>query len=138
MNIGDWILITNIVVTSGITIFLQIKQKRENRKEYLDKKLMELERISLDYPYMEDVNYTCQWDKYKDKYTKGMLSPSECDKLLKYDVYTEMLFNLLSETYTFYESKNLLYSKFHRVQKTERRMLNHIAFKPWIRRHTQC
>lgn len=138
MNTGDWILITNIVLTSSLTIYLQIKQKQDARKEYLDKKLLELQRIAFEHPYVEDDDYTYKWDNLKSQYIKKELSASNREKFLKYDGYTEILFNLLSETYAFYKPKNFLYSKSCKIQKTEKKMLEYIAFKPWIRRHLQC
>ena len=94
----NWIMTASLVITMATTIVLQIKSSKESQKTFLDKQLFELQRMSLYDPFMEDKKYTSKWNDFKLDYQNDKLSDAEQHKFLKYEVYTEMLFNFGSVT----------------------------------------
>lgn len=122
--IQNWLVATSLVVTTIVTIVLQLRTSKNNQKEFLDKQLIELQRISFYDPFLEDENFTNQWNKMKEEYKNGILNENNRKDFLKYDVYTEMLFNFIEMSYHLY--------------KKEKSLLNYVDFKSWIRTHKQC
>src|SRR5574344_950191 len=97
------IMIISLIATMGITIFLQYKSNKNNQQEFLDKQLIEIQRLSFYDPYVEDKRYTSRWNSNKEKYINNDLQ--ELEKFLKYDVYTEMIFNFLEMSFKFYKNE---------------------------------
>ena len=122
--IQNWLVAISLVVTTIVTIIIQISANRNNQKEFLDKQLIELQRISFYDPFLEDEDFTNQWNQMKEKYRSGNLDKESRNNFLKYDVYTEMLFNFIEMSFNVY--------------KTERDLLNYVDLKSWIRKHQQC
>jgi hypothetical protein len=87
----------------------------------LNQQLFELQRLSFINPHVENEDYTYQWNELKEKYKQGILKDKGLDDFLKYDVYTEMLFNFIYKSLEFYKTKKNL-EKF-------------IDFKSWINTH---
>ena len=105
-------------------IVLRFQTKAIQHKEFLDKQLIELQRISFYDPFLEDENFTNQWNQMKVNYKSGSLEQRDKEKFLKYDVYTEMLFNFIERSFSVY--------------KNEKKLLNYVDFKSWVRTHQQC
>lgn len=120
----NWIMLLSLIVTMGITVFLQVQSNKGTQKIFLDKQLQEIQRLSFDAPFVEDENYTKTWIANKEKYNKHELNEEDLKCFLKYDVYTEMIFNFLEMSFKFY--------------KTEEKLLNYVDFKSWLRMHFQC
>lgn len=114
----------SILVTIGITFWLHHCSNVDNKKTFLDNQLIELQRLSFYDTFVEDENYTHKWLETKKKYLNKQLPEEEIKKFLKYDVYTEMLFNFIERAFSVY--------------KTEEKLLNYIDFKSWIRNHSVC
>jgi hypothetical protein len=123
-ELQNWLIAISLVVTTVVTIILQIKSNKNNQKEFLDKQLIELQRMSFYDPFVEDKNFTKNWLELKTKYENKTICEAEKNQFLKYDVYTEMLFNFL-------EMSCKIYSK-------EKDLLNYVDFKSWIRTHSEC
>lgn len=122
--IQNWLVAISLVVTTFVTIFIQIRMNQNNQKEFLDNQLIELQRISFYNPFLEDEDFTNQWNQMKEKYKSGELDKESREKILKYDVYTEMIFNFIEMSF--------------KVYKNERDLLNYVDLKSWIRTHQQC
>lgn len=122
--IQNWLVASSLAVTTIVTIVIQIRTTQNNQKEFLDKQLIELQRISFYDPFLEDENFTNQWNQMKVNYKSGSLEQRDKEKFLKYDVYTEMLFNFIERSFSIY--------------KNEKKLLNYVDFKSWVRTHQQC
>lgn len=120
----NWIMLVSLLVTMGTTIFLQIKSNNNTQKEFLDKQLQEIQRLSFYDPFVENENYTNSWVLNKELYNRKELNNEDLNNFLKYDVYTEMIFNFLEMSFKFY--------------KTEKKLLNYVDFKSWLRIHAKC
>ena len=94
-EIQNWLIAISLVVTTIVTIVIQIKSNKNNQREFLDRQLFELQRMSFYDPFVEDEKFTKKWFEYKTKYENGTINNNEKEQFLKYDVYTEMLFNFL-------------------------------------------
>lgn len=121
LNVLTFLSIFATIVT---TFVLHHLSNINNKKTFLDNQLIELQRLSFYDTFVEDENYTHKWVETKEKYLNKQLSEEEIKKFLKYDVYTEMLFNFIEKALTIY--------------KTEEKLLNYIDFKSWIRTHAEC
>ncbi len=122
--IQNWLVAISLAVTTIVTIVIQIRTNINNQKEFLDKQLIELQRMSFYDPFVEDEKFTKEWIEYKAKYKNGTISDNEKGQFLKYDVYTEMLFNFLKMSC--------------KVYKKEEDLLNYVDFKSWLRNHSEC
>lgn len=122
--IQNWLVASSLAVTTIVTIVIQIRTTQNNQKEFLDKQLIELQRISFYDPFLEDENFTNQWNQMKVNYKNGNLEQHDKEKFLKYDVYTEMLFNFIERSFCVYKNEKIL--------------LNYVDFKSWVRTHQQC
>ena len=120
----NWIMLVSLLVTMGTTIFLQIKSNTNTHKEFLDKQLQEIQRLSFYDSFVENENYTNSWVLNKELYNRKELNNEDLNNFLKYDVYTEMIFNFLEMSFKFY--------------KTEKKLLNYVDFKSWLRIHAKC
>lgn len=120
----NWLIFANLAITTIVTIFLQIKSNNNNKKDTLDQQLIEIQRISFYDPFVEDIQFTNRWDELKENYLKGKLDEETKKQFLKYDVYTEMIFNFLYNSYEFY--------------KKEKKLLNYVTFKEWLNTHKRC
>lgn len=104
-------LATLISATTSAAITLYINSN--NKAKIIDDQLDTLLKIALQYPYLEDENFTKEWSKYKD------LNKEE---YLRYDVYCNLLFNFLSRVASHYKYN-------------ESKINNYIAIKEWVRVH---
>lgn len=93
----------------------------EKQKDFLNAQLFELQRLSFYDPYLENDNYTKEWDSLKGKYQNDDLLEDEKNKFIKYDIYTEMLFNFIYKSLEFY--------------KTKEKMEEFVDFKSWVNTH---
>lgn len=118
----DYIIIINFVLTLTTTYYFHRNMIRNNRKKFLDDKLFKLQEFSIKYPFFENPNYCNQWDLLKEKFKNETLTNEEIEKLLQYDVYTEMLFNYIEECYNFHKCKE--------------KMLADVDLKSWVRTHS--
>lgn len=121
LNVLTFLSIFATIVT---TFVLHHLSNINNKKTFLDNQLIELQRLSFYDTFVEDENYTHKWVETKEKYLNKQLSEEEIKKFLKYDVYTEMLFNFIEKALIIY--------------KTEEKLLNYIDFKSWVRTHAEC
>ena len=95
------VFLGNIIVTRNLSIQTQKDVSKEKQKTFLDQQLFELQRLSFYDPFVEDKK-----------------------QFLKYDIYTEMIFNFMRQSLDFY--------------KNEDDLLNYVDFKSWIRDHHLC
>ena len=89
-----------------------------------DKQLIELQKISFYDPFLEDENFTNQWEQMKENYKNETLDKESRKNFLKYDVYTEMLFNFIRMSLDTFKS--------------EKELLKYVDFKDWVRTHSTC
>lgn len=122
--IQNWLIVLNLLFTSGLACFLHYSTIRNNRKKFLNDKLFKLQEFSMKYPFLENPYYCKNWDILKENFKNKNLTDKEIENFLQYDVYTEMLFNYIEESYNFY--------------KCEKKMLADVDLKSWIRTHAAC
>ena len=96
--------------------------KEEKQKDFLNMQLIEIQRMSFYDPFVENPNYTVQWNILKNKFNNKD-NDLDINSFLKYDVYTEMIYNFIEMSL--------------KVYKTEEDLLNYIDFKSWVRNHAQ-
>lgn len=108
----DWGLVPSIcsagaAVASAIAAWLNFQLSRNRREEELHEKLNEIIKLSLMYPHVEDAVYIDtwpeQWRKYHSKENRKELTEEQCRRLLQYDYFADVVFNLLSHLYSFYK-----------------------------------
>jgi len=117
------LIFLTLVVTICVSFGLHIKGRDENIKQNLDARLFSLQQLSFEKPFLEETKFTSNWIQLRQKYlsSKSPLTPIEIDKCLQYEVYCEMLFNFIEDSYNFYKDEN--------------KMLKYVAFKQWVRTH---
>ena len=94
--------------------FLMIKK--------LDNQLAELQKISLEYPYLEDTYFINGWEDFVKKYKNNKKIPkNKLTKYLRYEQYCEMIFNFSEDLYT--------------SLKTEKKILKYLAIDDWTKQH---
>ena len=120
-TISAILFLLNLILTSAISIKTFNDANKDKQRTLLSQKLFELQRLSFYDPYLENENYTKEWDSLKEKYQNNNLSEDDRNKFLKYEIYTEMLFNFIYESLEFYEKKENL-EKF-------------VDFKSWVNTH---
>lgn len=132
MDAKTVILAISLIVSNSISIWLYFKNKKSTEQLYIDNKqkekikdlhdkLLQIQTISINYPYLEDKKFIDGWNKFKKNYHDNYrdLTKEEKDLYLRYEQYCEMIFNLISNAYNI----NCLYSE--------------IEFKLWSRSHRE-
>ena len=122
--IQNWLMFINIIAIGIITIYLHIKNEKTSREQAILNKLENIQKISVSFPYLEDKKYTENWKMNRSLYLSEELSDKDKEMFLRYNAYTELIFNLTEICVSFY--------------KTEENLLNKIDFKSWIRVHKSC
>ena len=84
-EIQNWIMIVNIILSTCIAFWLNYKSKKDTLESSLYSELLEIQRYSLYDTFLEDKNYTKQWDTLKERYEKNELNGDETNKFLRYD-----------------------------------------------------
>lgn len=121
--VQNWLIAISLVVTTIVTIVMQVRMNTNNKKTLLNQQLFEIQRLAFINPHVDNEDYTTQWNDLKNKYQQGMLKDRGLDDFLKYDVYTEMIYNYLEMSIS--------------VFKSEKKLLNYVDFKSWINIHAQ-
>ena len=121
--VQNWLIAISFVVSTIVTIVIQVRVNTNNKKALLNQQLFEIQRLAFNYPHVDNKDYTTQWSDLKVKYKHGILKDRGLDDFLKYDVYTEMIYNLIEMSM--------------QVYKKEKDLLNYIDFKSWLRVHAQ-
>ena len=120
-GISAGLFLLNLILTSFISLKTFKDSNKDKQKTFLDQQLFELQRLSFYDPYLENDNYTKEWDSLKERFNNNSLSEDEKNKFIKYDIYTEMLFNFIYKSLEFYKTKKNL-EKF-------------VDFKSWVNTH---
>lgn len=123
-SIQSFIMFIGIIFAGWQTWKLDKLSKEESKKNFLNNKLFELQRLAFYDPYLEDETFTKRWDEMKAKYLNNELNDDELNKFIKYDIYTEMLFNFVFESLEVY--------------KTREKLENFVEFKSWLNIHKYC
>lgn len=123
-GISAFLFLINLIATNKISLRTFNESNRDKQKSFLDKQLFELQRLSFNAPFVEDKDFTGNWDNLKEQYLNDSINEQDKEKFLKYDVYTEMLFNYMRQSLDFH--------------KNETDLLNYVDFKSWIKNHKYC
>lgn len=118
------VLAISIIVSAGISIFLYLKNRTYGFENSLNDRLFKIQDIAFNHPFLEDKKFINEWDKFAKKYRENATPNYEDDdvkKYLQYEQYCEMIFNLISDTYSY--------------TKNEEKMLKLIDHKYWARTH---
>ena len=79
MDAKTIILAISLIVSNGISLWLYFKNKKSTEKLYLDSKqkekikdlhdkLLQIQTISINYPYLEDKKFIDGWKDFKKDY----------------------------------------------------------------------
>lgn len=125
IDLKSIILSLSIIISTGISIFFYLKNRTFGFENSLNDRLFKIQDIAFKYPFVEDTKFIDGWDNFVIKYRKDSLINYDEDvlsvKYLQYEQYCEMIFNLISDTYSY--------------KKDEEKMLQFISFKAWARTH---
>ena len=125
IDLKSIILSLSIIISTGISIFFYLKNRTFGFENSLNDRLFKIQDISFKYPFVEDTKFIDGWDNFVIEYRKKESIDYDNDKLtekyLQYEQYCEMIFNLISDTYSY--------------KKNEDKMLAFISFKEWARTH---
>lgn len=103
--------IISTLTSSMITVLIA----RSNKIKDLDAQLDTILKIGIQYPYLENSDFTKNWSSKNNQNT---------DENLRYDLYATIMFNFLSRLCKYYK---------YDLNKIE----NHIAIKEWVRLHSK-
>lgn len=108
-------IISTCVSISAFVLPLVINRRyrMRDKQDSLDSRLDSIIKIGIEYPYLEDKQFTKQWNEMKNK---------QDEKYLRYDNYCNIVFNFLHSVCEHYK-----YDK----NKVE----NYIDIKNWMRMH---
>jgi len=104
--------IATIIATIISTIVILILN-RTNYKHELDNQLDSTLKLALQYPYLENREFTNNWSSKYD---------SSDEKSLRYEIYATIVFNYLLRVFKYYK---------YNIKKIEK----YLAVKDWIRMH---
>lgn len=125
IDLKSIILSLSIIISTGISIFFYLKNRTFGFENSLNDRLFKIQDISFKYPFVEDTKFIDGWNNFVIEYRKKESIDYDNDKLtekyLQYEQYCEMIFNLISDTYSY--------------KKDEEKMLEFISFKAWARTH---
>jgi hypothetical protein len=108
----------------GLSIFFYLKNRSYNFENSLNNRLFQIQKLSFDNPFLEAEQFISKWDEFSKKYKidKNIdYDDKDIKKLLQYEQYCEMIFNLISDSYTY--------------SKKEEKLLKLINYKSWARTH---
>ena len=124
LDIKSILIALSIIVSTGISIFFYIKNRAFGFENSLNERLFKIQDISFNNPFLENKQFINGWIEFAKKYrnnTKINFQDDLVNKNLQYEQYCEMIFNLISDTYSF--------------NRTEKYLLQNIDFKEWSRTH---
>lgn len=127
MEIANWIAVSSAIfsfIAIIVTVIIYRLTQKSAKEIYLYDRLRELQMLTVKYTFLEDEQFIGQWNDLKEKIENNNISADEREKFLRYDSYTEMLFNYVVFVFEYYE--------------TEEKVLNFVAFKEWLRPHKLC
>jgi hypothetical protein len=106
------------------SVFLYLKNRSYGFENSLNDRLFQIQKLSFDNPFLEAEQFISKWDEFSKKYKidKNIdYDDKDIKKFLQYEQYCEMIFNLISDSYTY--------------SKKEEKLLELIDFKSWTRTH---
>ncbi len=124
MDAKTIVLAISLIVSSGFSIFFYLRNRSYGFENNLSERLFQLQKLSFEYPFLEVDSFIDKWQEFSKKYRLNKIidyDNEEIKKLLQYEQYCEMIFNLISDTYSY--SKN------------EKKLLELVEFKSWARTH---
>ena len=114
----------SLVVSTGISVFFYLKNRAFGFENSINDRLFKIQDIAFKNPFLENKQFINGWDEFRKKYHNNSninFDDKKVKEYLQYEQYCEMIFNLISDTYSY--SKN------------EKKMLDLIDFKGWARIH---
>jgi hypothetical protein len=111
--------ITSAAIATGISAvtasIVSLLIYRKTTKRALDERLEKIIQIAIQYPYLEDINFTQTWNPSK----------VSDDKYLRYELYCNLVFNYLESISIHYYFRKKKISSF-------------LNAKDWARLHSNC
>jgi len=114
----------SIIISTGISIFFYVKNRAFGFENTINDRLFKIQDIAFQNPFLENKQFISGWDDFIKKYRNNSQVDFNNEKIkqyLQYEQYCEMIFNLISDTYSY--------------SKSETKMLDLIDFKNWVRVH---
>lgn len=96
-----------------LPLIINQRYRNKDKADSLDNRLDSIIHIGIEYPYLEDKQFTKEWNDKKDSHE---------ERYLRYDNYCNIVFNFLHSVCEHYD-----YDK--------RKIENYIDIKNWMRTH---
>lgn len=111
----------SILLSTILSIIFYSKNRSYGFENSLNERLFQIQKLAFDYPFVEDKKFISSWDEGAEGYRNGKLGIKDTEKILRYEQYCEMIFNLISDNYSY--------------KSTEEYLQKNIDFKNWVRTH---
>lgn len=126
IDLRTLILAASLIVSTIISIVFYNKNRSYGFENSLNERLFQIQKLAFDNPFVEEKKFINQWDELIKKYRDNKFEYTDIDKenikqILQYEQYVEMIFNLISDNYSY--------------KKSEKYLLRNIDLKNWSRTH---
>lgn len=118
------ILALSLLFSTLLSVFFYIKNRSYGFENSINERLFKIQDIAFNNPFLESKKFIDGWDEFTRNYRNNIsvdFEDSDVKKYLQYEQYCEMIFNLISDAYSY--------------SKTENKLLELIDFKEWTRTH---
>ncbi|KLI27638.1 hypothetical protein A9X77_08375 [Brachyspira hyodysenteriae] len=109
--------LSGAIVSSIIYIVLYYINNKNEKIRELNNELHNILEISVRYPYLENKDFIKEWYNNNG-------SNNNDERYMRYEVYYNLVFNFLENTFSFYKYK-------------EKEISNFINYKEWVRLHKE-
>jgi hypothetical protein len=113
--------LVGVLVSAFLSWYLFRQSRRNSLLDSLRSQLDDLLKISVSYPYLDNLSFCESWDRAT--VLSGSLSEADLEKYLRYSVFCNLLFNHLSRLADFCKYD------LDCIQK------NHVNMRAWVRQH---
>lgn len=100
-------------IFAAVSSIMTYWQYKKERLQKLNDRMDKILEISIQYPYVENVNFISHWVEMKD---------GQNEEYLRYDMYCNLLFNYLFAVYDYFGGDKA-------------KIENYVDVKSWIRLH---
>jgi hypothetical protein len=116
LNINVIPTVIATVFASLISVIIALYLNRKNKRDQFDRQLHEIIAISIQYPYLENIDFCQRWDPQ-------LVNTDE--RYQRYELYCALIFNFLE-----------LVARYYNYNKN--RIIKILDIEGWIRIHEYC
>jgi hypothetical protein len=103
------------LISTAVNVFINLKMRNGDEAKRLQEQLHDINKISIEYPYFEDPEFTNKWNN------RGKSDP----QYLRYENYCAIIFNFLERL-------------FYHCNFNDKKINGYVNAKDWVRNHQQC